>query len=262
MDFYENVNGKTLKEGFPVDQDYTDYPYVIVGEWWKHYYNNGQNYQWRYHGALIRLDKGMKLIVGDDGSSRVMSGELVYRENQLWLRPSDTPGALLLYKFNAPARKGIWSGKDWTPPYSRALNAENVEMNFQYTENEKTEHALMTLRAGSKLSVTETRTLRVQGTGASWGSPFNFKKEAKVRHVLTEVEFTGVSPAEIAASVAAAKTPEESVTVEAWTRNRSAIFGVRGGSEPGVIKSQAARALALDSPGEAKFKYEEVAVAA
>jgi hypothetical protein len=261
MKLFEIKNFTQVIPGLPVQQG-DNGPYVLVGEWLRH--SNGERSWNELHGTSIGLEPGLPLVVGSNGFSRVMSGEVLYRGNGLVLRPcenNEEEVAGVLFRYDQSPRPTL-ATRPYVPETTRSLNAERTEVYHSY-RNGPLVLSFASVRAGSKLTITETRNLRRAGTGASWQHPFNW---AQYANVLSEVglQFDAVTEQGLTAAVSKSVIPESDLLIEGWAGSKIGVITVNRHIEHDVLVQRMAAALGLGAVNPAKpgFKFAEVAPAA
>lgn len=263
MRLYELENCAKFVPGLPVKQG-DNGPYILVGEWLQH--SNNDRSWWQLHGQSIALEAGLPLVIGTDGTSRVMAGELVYRNNGLSLRPCDdsindaTAGVLVRY--DATPRPALAS-RPFAVEVTRDIQVDNADV-YQTYNNGKLALALMAVRPGTTLTVREARTLRQAGTGVSWAHPFNFAKYRSVTSDLHVIRIGDVSEQGLDAALTSKVSPVDRVCVEGWVGKKTAVINVERNTGRETLISQMAAALGLSAGVNVNapwFKFAEVAPA-
>jgi len=262
MKLFELIDFKTVVPGLPVSTEHSNDPHVLIGEYWRHSDQNSS--WWKLHGESIGLMSGLPMVTGSGNQSRVLSGELDFANSRLWLRPeepdeakADPTRALVLFRYQAPVRQ-VMATKPSDPTVFRWFNAKYADVFNTYDDNTaRMVRSLMAVRAGTKLTFTEQRTLRVAGTGRSWGNMFNAAQSGTVQAVVGKLEVTGVSEEALNEALHNSVVPEQLMTIEAWSATKKVTFQVSALAGKEAVEKQAADLLQT-----AGFKYEEVAPSA
>jgi len=260
MQFFESVDFTQVGRGIPVTQENFDHWYIKIGVWKQHRVNDKN--VWQLHGFSIGVETaGMQMVIGPDGVTRVMNGQMAYRNNRIVIaasEASDDARALLFLRFNSPPRNLVASSAK-TGDVKRFLNADNVDPWCTYDEETPYLQSLMTVRPGSRIWVQEDRSLRVAGTGASLYKPFNFAQYKQVGSIGNTVEFRGVTFSDLDDAFHTSNQRCDPVLIEAWSGDKTATFTIPPVSEVGEVRRKAADALGLNPETHAgSVKYEEV----
>src|SRR5262249_39665060 len=116
MKLFELINCTTVVPGIPVRNDGTDYWYIEVGVWRDFEeededsglvtFTDEDDNSFTLHGKAVRVEEGVECVIGADGKPRVFSGQLVYRNNEYVLAPSqdNDDGAIVLFRYDAQPR--------------------------------------------------------------------------------------------------------------------------------------------------------------